>query len=439
MNLDIPQILKKTGIEQLNPMQHAVIEAAGQHNQLVLLSPTGSGKTLAFTIAMLKAIKLKKFTTNALIIAPSRELALQIEKVVKSATTDVKISCCYGGHEMYVEENNLKEPPAILIGTPGRIADHMRRGNITTETINILIMDEYDKQLELGFEEEIRFLLGELPQLQKKIFTSATPGLELPDYAGITEPTILDYTTGQPEMAPLLTVELLHVADKDKAAAMFNLMCYLGNTRSIIFLNHRESTERVADYLIEGGIPCVVYHGGMEQLARETALVKFRNGSVNVLVTTDLGSRGLDISGVDQIVHYHLPLDEASFIHRNGRTARMKESGAAIVMIGPEEEKPEYIPLDAKTIEIPRTEKLPTAPQWVTWFIAAGKKNKVNKVDIVGFLGQKGGLKKEEIGLIEVRDFISFVAIKKGRSAAILQLVKDEKIKNKSVKIAIAR
>lgn len=439
MKADFQSILKRTGIERFNPMQLAMADASLKHPNLVLLSPTGSGKTLAFTLAMLQHLKPRKFTTSVLIVAPSRELALQIEKVVKTATEGLKISCCYGGHEMYIEENNLKEPPVILIGTPGRIADHIRRGNINTRTIETLVMDEFDKQMELGFEEEIMFLLEELPNLQRRIFTSATSSVEMPEYAGMSEAHTLDFTANEQEMAPDITVKLLFVPEKDKAQAMFNLMCYLGDTRSIIFLNHREATERVADCLEQGGISCVVYHGGMEQVARETALCKFRNGTANILVTTDLGSRGLDISGVDHIVHYHLPLDEASFIHRNGRTARMKETGTAIVMIGPEEYRPDYIAEDTATIAPPYTQTLPAPPQWVTWFIAAGKKDKINKVDLVGFLGQKGGIKKEDIGLIEVRDHISFVAVRKSLSASTLRKVRDEKIKNKQVKIALAR
>jgi ATP-independent RNA helicase DbpA len=177
----------------------------------------------------------------------------------------------------------------------------------------------------------------------------------------------------------------------------------------------------------------------LEQQQRDSALCKFRNGSTNVLVTTDLASRGLDIPNIRYIIHYHLPLNEEAFTHRNGRTARMEASGTAILILSSEEKIPGYIAMPVEEIELPEVVQLPEKPKWVTLFIAAGKKDKVNKVDIVGFLSNKGQLKKEDIGLIEVKDFFSFVAIRKSKASHTLQLIKTEKIKNKKVKIEIAK
>jgi ATP-independent RNA helicase DbpA len=177
----------------------------------------------------------------------------------------------------------------------------------------------------------------------------------------------------------------------------------------------------------------------MEQRDRDAALCKFRNGTSNVLVTTDLAARGLDIANIRYIIHYHLPHTEDAFTHRNGRTARMEASGTAIVILGPDETKPDYIPADAAEITLPEKAEIPEKPKWTTLFIAAGKKDKVNKIDIVGFLSNKGELKKEDIGLIEVKDFFAFVAIKKIKANHTLNLIKDEKIKGKKVKIAVAK
>jgi ATP-independent RNA helicase DbpA len=191
--------------------------------------------------------------------------------------------------------------------------------------------------------------------------------------------------------------------------------------------------------LAEKSIVNVFYHGALEQQERDSALCKFRNGTSNFLVTTDLASRGLDIPNIRYIIHYHLPANEDAFTHRNGRTARMDASGTAILIIGPDETVPVYVPNDAPQIELPEANELPEKPKWSTLFIAAGKKDKVNKVDIVGFLTNKGQLKKEDIGLIEVKDFFSFVAIRKLKVSPVLQLIKNEKIKNKKVKIDVAR
>lgn len=434
----IDTILAHLNIDSLNQMQQASIDALDQHNELILLSSTGSGKTLAFLIPVLQHIDIDKKDTSAIVIVPSRELALQIETVFKSMKTGLKVTCCYGGHLRETEENNLKQPPAVLIGTPGRLADHIRRENITTQSITTLVLDEFDKSLELGFFEEMSFIIESLPAIQTRILTSATESVEIPAFVGLNEPVRLNFLESS-EKESLLTVQALRSLEKDKLHTLFRLVCYLGNRSTIIFCNHRDSVERTSEMLSEKGIVNEFYHGALEQQERDSALCKFRNGSTNVLVTTDLASRGLDIPNIRYIVHYHLPLSEDAFTHRNGRTARMDASGTAILILSPEETLPPYIDGTVQEIKLPDTITLPEKPKWVTLFLAAGKKDKVNKVDIVGFLTNKGQLKKEDIGLIEVKDFFSFVAVRKSKAGYTLQLIKSEKIKNKKVKIEVAK
>jgi superfamily II DNA/RNA helicase len=430
-------ILAKLKIKSLNDMQMASIEAIKEHPNTLLLSATGSGKTLAFLLPVIKLLDPANAKTQAIIIVPSRELALQIESVFKSMGTDFKVTCCYGGHLRETEENNLKQPPALLIGTPGRLADHIRRGNITIDTIETLVLDEFDKSLELGFQDEMSFIIGSLKSITKRILTSATEALEIPAFIGMTDTIKLDFLQDKSEETGL-TIKALLSDGKDKLETLFRLICMLGNRSTIIFCNHRESVERTSNWLKEKDILNVFYHGAMEQQERDAALCKFRNGTSNVLVTTDLASRGLDIANIRYIIHYHLPGNEDIFTHRNGRTARMDASGTAIIILSPEESLPEYISA-TETIKLPETSTLPDKPQWSTLFIAAGKKDKVNKIDIVGFLSNKGQLKKEDIGLIEVKDFFSFVAVKKIKVSHTLQLIKEQKIKNKKVKIAVAK
>jgi superfamily II DNA/RNA helicase len=255
----------------------------------------------------------------------------------------------------------------------------------------------------------------------------------------LNNPQRLEFLTEEDAGYEKLAIRTLHSAEKDKADALFRLICSLGNRPMIVFCNHRESVERVSEILSQKGIVNEFYHGAMEQVERDSALCKFRNGSVNVLVTTDLAARGLDIPNIRYIIHYHLPLTEDSYTHRNGRTARMDASGTAILLIGPEEKLPDYVGKDVEEIELPEKAEIPEKPKWVTLFIAAGKKDKVNKIDIVGFLSHKGNLKQEDIGLIEVKDFFSFVAIRKASASNTLTLIRNEKIKNKKVKIEIAK
>jgi ATP-dependent RNA helicase DeaD len=432
------KILANLKIDALNEMQLASVDANKKNADVILLSSTGSGKTIAFLLPLLEFLDHKNKNTQAIIVVPSRELAIQIEQVFKMMVTGFKVTCCYGGHKRETEENNLVEPPALIIGTPGRLADHIRRGNITLDSIEVLVLDEFDKSLELGFLEEMSFIIDSLKHLKKRILTSATETVEIPAFIGLKNPIRLNYLSGEAEENKL-TVQIVLSDEKDKINTLFKLICFLGNRSAIVFCNHREAVERVSNALSQKGIVNEFYHGGMEQQERDSALCKFRNGTVDVLITTDLASRGLDIPNIRYIIHYHLPHTADAFIHRNGRTARMNASGTAILILSEEEKLPSYINEDAEQIQLPGTVTLPDKPKWSTLFIAAGKKDKVNKIDIVGFLSNKAQLKQEDIGLIEVKDFFSFVAIRKSKMSHALQLIKNEKIKNKKVKIEVAK
>lgn len=438
-NYSTETILANLRIDALNEMQQHMLQAADAHDNTILLSPTGSGKTLAFLLPVLNRLDASDKETGALIIVPSRELALQIETVWKQMGTGLKITTCYGGHKREIEENNLVQPPALIIGTPGRLADHIRRGNITTHSIHTLVLDEWDKTLELGFVEEVSFVISSLPKLQRRILTSATEAVEVPSFIGVTDAHRIDFLPQEATPKEKLAVQWLQAEDRDKIQILFQLLCHLGARPSIIFCNHRESVERASEMLSEKGIINTFYHGAMEQKDREVALAKFRNGSVNFLITTDLAARGLDIPNIRYIIHYHLPPSEDIFTHRNGRTARMDKTGTAILLIGPDETLPAYVESEAEALTLSGSDALPDKPKYTTLFIAAGKKDKVNKVDIVGFFTKQGQLKKEDIGLIEVKDFFSFAAVKKNSVTYLLQEIKDAKLKGRKIKIAIAK
>ena len=433
----IDKMLSLLRIDELNELQSKALETAQQDGDLVLLSDTGSGKTLAFLLPLLALMDDQAAGTQALVIVPSRELAIQIERVFKTMGTGLKVTCCYGGHLRETEENNLIEAPALIVGTPGRIADHIRRNNIHPEGIRTLVLDEFDKSLESGFEAEMAFIIGSLRSLQKRILTSATAAVEIPDFVGLGTVQTLNFLSG--EKTERLTLQQVFSPDNDKIDTLFRLLCRIGDRSAVVFCNHRESVERTSSLLRDKGIVSVFYHGAMEQQERDSALAKFRNGSSDVLVTTDLASRGLDVPNIRYIIHYHLPPTPEVFIHRNGRTARMDASGTAIIILSPEETLPYYIQEEPETIELPATATLPAKPKWTTLYISAGKKDKVNKVDVVGFFTHKGQMKKEDIGLIEVKDFFTYVALRKSTVTHVLQLIKDEKLKNKKLKIDVAK
>jgi len=433
----ISDMLTRLRIDELNELQSAALEAAQQDKDVILLAATGSGKTLGFLLPLLALMDDQASGTQAMVIVPSRELAIQIEQVFKTMGTGFKVTCCYGGHLRETEENNLIEAPALIIGTPGRLADHLRRNNIRTGGIHTLVLDEFDKSLELGFSEEMSAVIGALPALKKRILTSATAAAEIPPFVGLKEVETLNFLTDAPTQR--LTLMQVNSPDKDKVDTLFRLICWIGSRSAVVFCNHRESVERTSELLKDKGIHNVFYHGALEQPERDSALAKFRNGSSDVLVTTDLASRGLDIPNIRYIIHYHLPPNVETFTHRNGRTARMEASGTAILILGPEETLPAYITETPENIQLPETATVPDKPKWTTLFISAGKKDKVNKVDIVGFFTKTGDLKKDDIGLIEVKDFLSFVALRKSKVSHTLQLIKNAKLKNKKLKIDVAK
>lgn len=433
------QILARLNIDALNEMQQASLESNDKNKDIILLSNTGSGKTLAFLLPLLANLDEENKQIQAMIIVPSRELAMQIEKVFKQMGTGYKITCCYGGHKREIEENNLLQPPAVVVGTPGRLADHLRRSNILPDAVKTLVLDEFDKTLELGFVEEMEFIVTSIPSLEQRILTSATAAAEIPEFIGLNDPIQLNFLTEEETASNGLAIKWLRAPDRDKLSALFLLVCQLGNRPMIIFCNHRESVERTSSWLSDKGILNVFYHGAMEQRDRDSALAKFRNGSINVLVTTDLAARGLDIPNIRYIIHYHLPLTEDSYTHRNGRTARMDASGTAIMILAPDEKMPSYSGDTAEEITVSEAYELPEKPKWSTLVFSLGKKDKINKVDIVGFLSKTGGLKKEDIGLIDVKDYCSFVAVRKVKVGQMLQLIKEQRIKNKKVKIEVAK
>ncbi|RRB06671.1 DEAD/DEAH box helicase [Larkinella rosea] len=438
INQDLSPILANLGISAFNPMQNEAREAILREKAVLLLAPTGSGKTIGFLLPILQLLKPEQKSVQCLILAPSRELALQIEQVWKKMGTGFKVNVCYGGHLMATEIQNLSNPPAVLIGTPGRIADHLDRNTFDPSGIHTLVLDEFDKSLELGFQEQMAFIIGDLRNLNKRVLVSATSGISIPDFTGVRSPTKLDFIPDD-DRNTQLTTQVVMSEEKDKVDTLFRLICALDSEAALIFCNHRDAAERTSAILNEMGIYSAFYHGGMEQDDRERALIQFRNGSVSYLITTDLAARGLDIPEMKYVIHYHLPLHEHEFLHRNGRTARMHASGTAFILLHRNEERPRYLPESLVEFKIPANKPLPNPPQFQTIYVSGGKKNKLNKIDIVGFFSQKGGLEKGDLGLIEVKDFLSFAAVRKSKVSGLLAKIKDEKMKGKKYKVEVAR
>jgi len=433
---DQSTLLGNLGISKLNDMQTEVLKQFAPETDLVLYAPTGSGKTVAFLLSLLKTITPDAEKLQVIIIAPVRELAIQIDTVFRKMSTGHRISCVYGGHSIREESRSLAVTPAIIVGTPGRILDLIHRKIIDVRKVHTLVLDEFDKSLELGFEGEMSEIAERLGSLQTKILTSATELEKMPSFLKLNEPKTVNFLSLKDNIQTDFFV--VPSKDTDKMETAFLLACQFKEETGIFFCNHREAVDRLSAYFKNRNLVHAVFHGGLEQDDREKALIRFRNGTCPVFVSTDLAARGLDITDVGHVVHFQLPIDEKSMTHRNGRTARAGKSGNVHFILSEKEYLPEYLaqkPLENKVD--PRNNQ-PLEPKWDTLFFDLGKKDKVNKIDLVGFLCQTGKLDKSEIGLISVLDHRSYVAVKKSKIKSVFAACNGQKIKKRQVRIRIA-
>lgn len=422
--------LNALGIEALNPMQEEMLDGVRKHDSLVLLSPTGSGKTLGYMLPVVEAMQPASVPT-VLVLVPSRELAIQTQGVATRLCRDTKAYACYGGRPAMDEHRAMRSlSPQMVIGTPGRVLDHLQKCNFDSSQIDTLVIDEFDKSLELGFRQQMADILALLPSVRKRILLSATDSPEIPSFVGAGRVHRMDYLADtDADYADRISQYLLRSPEKDKLETLGRLLCSLGSTPSIVFLNYREAVDRVYQFLHKAGFCVSAFHGAMEQKDRERALFRFQSGCANVLVSTDLAARGLDIADVQNIIHYHLPMNSEAYIHRNGRTARWDRQGASYLILGPEETLDKLDCLtDMVEMEVPSTYNVPSS-RWETLYIGRGKKDKVNKVDIVGFLFKTGGLSREQLGMVTVFPQWSFAAVERTCVPSLMARIKGQKIK----------
>lgn len=426
----IDKILDKLGI-QLNPMQEETMHAVLHGNKdVVVLSPTGSGKTLAYLMPLVQLINPKVDEPQLVVVTPGRELALQSTEVLKSMGTGLRTMACYGGRAAMDEHRVMnKVLPQVIFGTPGRLTDHLDKGNFSAEHVKYLVIDEFDKCLEMGFQDEMGRLIASLPYLERHFLLSATEAEEIPRFVHMGRVETIDYRMDEEQVPERIRIYQVKSPQKDKLETLAQLLLSLGDESSIVFLNYRDSVERTNEFLRSRGFATSAFHGGLEQHEREDALYKFSNGSANIFVSTDLGARGLDIPDIDNIIHYHLPECEDSYIHRVGRTARWEATGKAFFLLGPSEDIPSYVDAEVEDYEIPSDLPAPAKPRMATIYIGKGKKDKISKGDIVGYLCKIGQLQSSEIGKIDVKDRYAYVAVSRTKLKQVLKLTAGQKIK----------
>jgi len=429
-HIDLAKAFRKLRVESLNDMQKATAKAmqAGK-GDVVVLSPTGTGKTLAYLLPLVEMITPESETVQAVVIVPGRELALQSQQVL-AALGVVRGMACYGGRAAMEEHRALKQlRPQVIFATPGRLNDHLAKGNISADDVRLLIIDEFDKCLDMGFENEMRTALASLPQVKRRVLLSATNSPRIPLFVETAKLECIDFVGEAEKVKQRIAVYEVKSDSKDKLDTLHRLLLAFNGESTIVFLNHRESVERTNAFLVEQGFVTSLFHGGLEQDAREGALYRFANGSANVLVCTDLASRGLDIDDVQHIVHYHLPETADAYTHRIGRTARWDKLGNGYFILSEGERIPEYVDSEVQPFALPTNFGKAQMPRMATLYIGKGKKDKISKGDILGFLCKKGHLNNDDIGRIDVKERYAYVAVSRNKVKRLLADVAGEKIK----------
>jgi len=427
---DQEAILAKLNIYELNPMQEQAIKVIKENTNIILLSPTGTGKTLAFSLPLINSLDPTSKEIQALILVPSRELAIQIEQVIRSMGSGYKVNAVYGGRPMSKDKIELKHTPAILIGTPGRVADHFSNDRFSKKYIKTIILDEFDKSLEVGFEYEMRGIINELPSINKRILTSATQGVEIPDFVGLDSPETINYLG---KSVSKLKVKTVISPAKNKLNTLLHLLNHIGNHQGIIFCNLKDSIQKVSSFLESKNMSHGCFNGGMEQKDRERSLIKFRNGTNQILIATDLAARGIDIPEMKYIIHFQLPLSKEEFTHRNGRTARVSTKGIAYVLKWKEERLPEFI--GTPPVEDISKQSIRKSVFWETLFISGGRKDKISKGDIAGMFFKLGKLTKDQLGIIELKQDCAFVAVPASMVDHLVENLNNTRLKKKKVRV----
>jgi len=427
---------ENVGLSRPTEIQEAYFEQKSPYT--ILLANTGSGKTLAYLIKLLQILDQEKTPEQVLVLCPTRELAQQVAKVITALRTGRKTVLCYGGHSSKNEADQLSQHPQIVVATPGRILDHFQRGTEGLKAFTHLIVDEYDKTLEMGFLKEIQEIHSFAGPLASVQLISATKIDALPAFINSFQFETLDFLD---EEKPDITFYSVEAVGHDK---LFALVSHLSTIQkagpTLIFCTHREAADRISQHLKEYGKSNVLFHGGMDQAERERALVKFKNGSENLLVCTDLAARGLDIPDIDAVFHYQFPHTLQDFTHRNGRTARMQKDGKVFLIHSAEEPLPEYTQkLKITSLKAPEIIGNFKDTGWMTLYLTVGRKDKIRKMDIAGFFLKEMGCSSEEIGIIDVLDAYSYMAIQEKKYRKIKESLHKKKIKKVSVRISVCR
>lgn len=463
---EIVRALESLAYEMPTEVQREVIPVALEKKDLVVKSQTGSGKTAAYGIPLCELVDWNENKPQALILTPTRELAVQVNEDITNIGRfkRIKATAVYGKHPFHIQKAELKQRTHIVVGTPGRVLDHIEKGTLALQRIQFLVIDEADEMLNMGFIEQVQAIIQQLPSDRVTMLFSAT----FPeDVANLSRKYMDEPVHIEIKAAGLTTAAIEHAIIEVKEANKFALLqdvTIVENPDScIIFCRTQEHVDQVFRQLAELEYPCDRIHGGMEQDERFEVMNAFRRGQFRYLVATDVAARGIDITNITHVINYDIPLEKESYVHRTGRTGRAGNAGKAITFVTPHDGRrladiEEYIGFaiprasapSAEAVEERRDEfeqKINVGPvlkkdkreqlnkQIMKLYFNGGKKKKLRAVDFVGTIAKLEGVTADDIGIITIQDNVSYVEILNGKGPHVLNIMKNTTIKGKQLKV----
>jgi len=434
--------LEQLGYTTMTPIQESTIPLLLEGKDIIAQAKTGSGKTAAFGITLIHNIDISKRTPQSMIMCPTRELADQVAKELRRLARykeNLKILTLCGGTPMRPQIASLEQGAHILVGTPGRIQDHLSRESIYLKDIHTIVLDEADRMLDMGFYDEIKKIISNLPRQRQSMLFSATYPENIQKLAKeiLQEPSMIKIDTDHTQA---VIQEIAYEVDpSQKMEAILKIFKSHKPSTAIVFCNTKVTTIELTDFLRSKNFSAMDLQGDLEQRERNEALLQFANGSVRVLVATDVASRGIDVKDISLVINYDLPHDDEVYTHRIGRTARAGASGVAISLYTSRQK--EKLREMSSTVEIHSLDRLSMDRKFIlesdysTLCIDGGKKNKVRAGDILGALSKEIGIAGDQIGKIDIFEFQSYVAIDKRSIKRAFDGLKRGKVKGKKFRI----
>lgn len=452
------QVTEELGYENLTPIQAQSIPLLLEGHDIIGQSKTGSGKTAAFSIPILERIQLRNRTPQALILSPTRELAAQVVREIRKLgrkSSGLQVLELAGGQPLFSQTNALEKGVHIVVGTPGRVLDHLNRRNLDLSQILFLILDEADRMLDMGFQDDMEKILKNVPQKRQTLLFSATFPHTIESLSKSYQKNPQRVTVpDEAKTAPAIRQIYFQASPEVKFNGLLWILQQNKPESAILFCNLKTTVIELTRSLIQVGLSAGCIHGDLEQSDRDRVMAKFRNQSIRFLVATDVAARGIDVADLEAVVNYDLPARADVYVHRVGRTGRAGKKGLAISLVAPRElgkiqaiEK--YAGFHIEEKKLARLENLdveefksslPQNSLMATLFIASGRKDKMRPGDILGALtGEAAGLKGTDIGKIEIHDRFSYVAIAKTLAPIALQRLRDGRIKGRKLRIEMVR